>query len=327
MNSTIIKYSNVDVGEISITDLTEATYTNNFYVNYDTNKFNIQSPTLKIDWAGIPREDDYHQDEESRRYIQMGLNVITDLDITRETNEANDLRNKETTNFKLKLMKVDEMMQSDEVMTQLFGTNKKKFIYSPIVKPINDDITDDRHNPEKFKIKYYWKKEEDGGGPSFKIFEKKKNEDNTFSRTEIDTTSISDIDTLQKNYLGYQRSAKFIFSLHGWSNKKPKVKGQPMSYGVTLRLVKVEVEERKQKSVSNNGQEFIDDSDEEVIDEGMRKVNMDDNEENNDDDNDDDDDDNEENNDTEENNELDDNVEKLEEIKPKRRSRKKAAAK
>lgn len=316
--ATILKYSKVDPKKIGVSDLVEAKYTNNFYLDFNGEKFTVQSNSILNDYWGIPREDDYHTDEDSRMYMTIGLDGLKDLEKTRESKDDNTKRCSENNDFKNKLLEIDDIMQSDEVKTKLFGKNKDKYIYSPIIKPCNEDIEDDRYNPEKIKLKFYWKKPEDGTGPSFKIFERKQTGESTYERTEVDTSTIENVDDLTKKYMGYMRKMKFIFSMNGWSNKKPKGKGQPMSYGISLRIVKVEVEEKKRPTTSTNTTSFVDDSDEETVDVIAEKSTKSEDANDSDEDSDNDDDDDENDDDESKNNELDN---ELETIKPKRRTR------
>ena len=330
MSSTnIIKYDKFQISNLSITELSDAKYTKNFYVNYDTSKFSVQTPISKIDFGGIPREDDFHTNDESRCYIKIALDANKNLDDTRETKEENELRNKNNLKLKELFNQIDTFMQSDETKKKLFGKDSKQYIYTTIVKAKNEDITDDRNNPEFYKIKFYWKNEEDGNGPSFKLFKKTKTGESSYERESVDTNEITDVDYLRKNYIGYMRDMKFIISFHGWANKKPKGKGQPMSYGVSIRLIKVEVEEKNKTKQVINSNEFIDDSDEEIINKKLDDK-LDDNDNKNDDDDDDDDnendddddDDDDDEKDSDNNNSLDNNIEEFEVVKPKRRTKK-----
>ena len=63
--STILKYSKIDSTNIGVSDLVEAKYTNNFYLDFNGEKFTVQSNSILNDFWGIPRADDYHTDEET----------------------------------------------------------------------------------------------------------------------------------------------------------------------------------------------------------------------------------------------------------------------
>ena len=64
-----LKYSNVDIDK-----LTGKIYKNHLLINYETNKFMIQTDWLKLTHYGIPISDKFHTTGESRKYFQIPLN-------------------------------------------------------------------------------------------------------------------------------------------------------------------------------------------------------------------------------------------------------------
>ena len=291
----VISYKSLDTSKLSLSNLiTEDKQgnpkkQNQFYINYEEKGFLVCSPNIKIEYGGIPHSDyEFVQSEDDRKVVTLPLNVNTDLEVTRETQEENDKRSKELTLLKEKLSAIDEYLQEPEVVKKLFNTtNPSKFSYPyPIVKQIKD-----RGDAFKLKFKYEY--------PQITL-----NKLDDKEVVEIPKEDIQDVDSFAE-YVKFLSTGKYTFGLRGWAHKKPKGK-QPIEYGVTLTLYYVKVNETAYKAVTNNAQRFVDTSEEENeddIEEGNSNESLDESLDEN----------------------VDENVDELEEIKPKRRSRKKAS--
>jgi hypothetical protein len=96
-------------------------------------KYNDQPLFIQTDWKqlthyGVPKEDKYHNTEESRRYIQIPLT-----------------ENDNFTNF---IKQLDEYFSSDKFKTKYLTDKQQNFTYIPIYKEGND-----KYGPSmKFKI-------------------------------------------------------------------------------------------------------------------------------------------------------------------------------
>ena len=327
----IISYKNLSTDKLEFSDLkTDGTYQDIFMINIEGERKDIQLTESIICKGGIPRIDDYHETDDKRTYFTIPLNIEKDLEKTRETKEENTKRQAEATLLKEVMKTIDTILSTDEFKEKMFGKARvKKMEYSPLVKGYRDD-DDDEAPPEdelplKIKIKYYWKREGDGIGPSFKIFKKVDSK----KLVEVDTTTIPDIDTLRSEYIKYMGvTIKPVVRIQGWANKKKGT--QKCLYGAKLILQQIAIKERAKSGGSTKRCMFLDEEvfdavepepesvnkSVEVIEETSVEVADDDEDEDEDEDTDD-------HEATEETNEDAKSEDELPEIKPKRRNRKK----
>lgn len=278
---------------------------NRFYLNYNEKPFKICTPNIKIEYGGIPSADlQYVNSDDDRKVLTLPLTPNTDIEVTRETKEENDKRVKDANTLKSVLTNIDEYFQNEEVIKTLFNTkNPSKFLYAyPLVKDIGD-------RGEGFRMKFKWQM------PHIEV----KKEDGTIE--EIPEEDLQNIDTIS-SYLKFLSTGKYTFKLQGWAQKNPVGK-KPLEFGISLTLLYAQVNENKNKVVNNNVQRFVD-SDEEDNN-NNESAEQEENDENDDSEDSDNQDTNgkEDDTNTDEDNGTNDTEEALEEIKPKRRIRKK----
>lgn len=322
--SDIISYKNLLADNLDFGELkTDGTYQDTFIININGERKAIQLIEGIICKGGIPRIDDYHETDDKRTYFTIPLNIEKDLEKTRETKEENTKRQAEANKLKEVLKAIDILLSTDEFKEKMFGKARvKKMEYSPLVKGYPDEDDEDappeNELPLKIKIKYYWKREGDGIGPSFKIFKKTDSK----KLVEVDTTTIPDIDTLRSDYIKYMGvTIKPVVRIQGWANKKKGT--QKCLYGAKLILQQIAIKDRAKSGGSTNRVMFLDEEISDVIEPEPESVNEsaqvveEASDEVADDDEDDDEDD-----EVDEANE-DTNEDELPEIKPKRRTRKK----
>lgn len=320
----IISYKTLTPDNLEFSELkTDGTYQDTFMINIEGERKDIQLTESIICKGGIPRIDDYHETDDKRTYFTIPLNIEKDLEKTRENKEENVKRQKDATLLKEVMKTIDAMLSTDEFKEKMFGKARvKKMEYSPLVKGYRDE-DDDEAPPEdelplKIKIKYYWKREGDGIGPSFKIYKKT----DAKKLVEVDTTTIPDIDTLRSEYIKYMGATiKPVVRIQGWANKKKGT--QKCLYGAKLILQQIAIKDRAKSGGTTSRVMFLDEevdevphlepepSDDSPVDESTEAVNESTEVA----------DDNEESNDSDEDNDEDE----LPEIKPKRRSRKKSS--
>ena len=152
-------YNEVDSTKFSFTDLKENKYAkgqkNAFVEKYhhlskgDINgsNFYIQFPWLNLSTYGIPKIGDFIKSDSERLYIKCPL----------------DLSNPETNNlYENFIVKLDNLLSSDEFKNKLFGKKASKYEYNPIFKTPKivdeeDDNVEKKNNPKQPFIKLKFK--------------------------------------------------------------------------------------------------------------------------------------------------------------------------
>tara|TARA_B110000208_G_C11799962_1_gene441585 strand:+ start:776 stop:1690 length:915 start_codon:yes stop_codon:yes gene_type:complete len=269
-----ISYKTFNINNLQFSELTDEkkALKRSSYCSYNSQRFNIQTPKMKLDSGGIPRLGEYNKTDKDRQYIDVALDPCDDSEKTRETKELFTKRLKETTKFKNLLEQIDTKLDSDEFRTDLFGkaeTEKYKYKYYPIVKKkiTYEDESDDEDKPkikypDKCKMKYYaYDMEGNYVGPQCELYLEKSDS----GRDRVDTNNMA-IDDFKK-YVGYMRDMKFVFRTKLWADKK-KSRTEPISYGLSIFIVRIAVEERE-KHQNQDFEKFLDsdddDEEEEVV--------------------------------------------------------------
>lgn len=296
----VISYKNFDVNKITFNELVTEDKNgnpkkiNNFTMKYDGKPFLIQSPLITVEYGGVPqKESNFVETDDDRRKITIPLDITRDINITKESQEENDKRNTEMELFKSKMIALEELVQQEEVVMELFKTKDPSKYTMPW------QIVSSTERGDKLTLKFQY----DFPNVTYKKIDG--------SIEEINHTAFNEVDDFEK-YISYLSKSKYIFSLRGWASKKPKGK-QPLEYGIKLTLEYVLSNEKIRKVVSNNTQRFIDSDDDddppgnEPEPESVTVKSDDESQEKS----------------GEDSNQEDDDEEELEEVKPKRRTRKK----
>lgn len=98
----VVKFMDVKIDNITAND-----YKQHLLIKYDDKPLYVQSNWSQLTHYGVPKEDKYHTNEKSRRYIQIPL--------------------VENDEFSLFIKKLDEYFESDKFKTK-YLTEKKTTI-------------------------------------------------------------------------------------------------------------------------------------------------------------------------------------------------------
>jgi len=240
-------------------------------------QWDIQSCEILLDNYGIPDSDGpYYKTAKQRAFVKVPLEV-NEL-VTTETADERTVRAKKLTNFKDSLVLIDNYLDSDDMKIKLFGSVKaaKKYTYQPIVrqsKIVAEDDSDDSEAEEKEavvsrpdymkgKIHLDYNTE----NVQVEIFQKNNEGSDSYqkdgSHTEISVASLDDM----RKHVSYMRKQRFVFHVSKlWASKQPANGQDKKMYGATLKLRRVEVQERTQQVATDDNDDgaepFIDSDD------------------------------------------------------------------
>tara|TARA_B100000902_G_scaffold400004_2_gene474462 strand:- start:763 stop:1815 length:1053 start_codon:yes stop_codon:yes gene_type:complete len=281
----IIPYNKIDLSRVSITDLEDNDRIPSQKISYlrynhpqkGEAQWDIQSCEILLDNYGIPDGDGpYYKTAKQRAFVKVPLNVNDQ--VTNETVDERETRAKKLTNFKESLIAIDKYLDSEDMKIKLFGSAKKAkaYSYQPIVrqsKNVAEDDSDDSDAEEKEvvtrpdymkgKIHLDYNTE----NVQVEIFQKNNDGSDSFqkdgSHTEISVTSLDDM----RKHVAYMRKQRFVFHVSKlWASKQPANGQDKKMYGATLKLRRVEVQERTQLVTTDDNDDgvepFIDSDDE-----------------------------------------------------------------
>ena len=205
-----------------------------------------QLPWLHISKFGIPSLGDYYPTDKDRSFIKVPLD------------DKNDTYNKEETRFLIdKLKKLDEIYGSDDMKKQLFeGIAPKKwnkYTYNKIIRePDNDDDDDENVDPLWTKLKFDLSYPE--GNVNTKVF-LSQDVDGKKQRTPVEVETMTDV----ANHIRYLSGIRAIIApvklwAHAPSKKDP-------SYGISFKIVKIEVEPSSTSGDNVAYKQFIENDD------------------------------------------------------------------
>ncbi len=220
-------------------------------ISFTEKEFDIQTPWIKLYTYGIPRLGQYYKTDSSRTFIKVPLNQ-DDSDVTE---------------FLTKMQGIDEYMKSKEFKTMQFGAKADKYNYINIVRfPEEDEEEENKSKyPKppymKIKIDLHW------------------NPDTTAEpkiKTAVSTSILKDGVRVNENkniesmtefadLVSYNSTIRMIIKpVKAWCEKKAKSGNSHMLYGVTFKLIKVQVEPNMKANnlLSVDNSAFIDSDDE-----------------------------------------------------------------
>jgi hypothetical protein len=189
----------------------------------------LQTPWINLFTYGVPRLGEYYKTDADRSHLRIPL----------------DLSNNEVLEFVNKIKDLDANMASEEMKEQLLGKKYKKYKYSSIyregqehnIDSDDEDVDTKKKSPPrppymKFKLDLAWP------DPDVKtIVYKSVMEDGKRVRTKYD--DIKSIDDFA-NVVRYRSNVRCIVRpVKMWAH--PLTKKDP-EYGITLKLIKIEVE-------------------------------------------------------------------------------------
>ncbi len=121
-----MKYDNVEIDKIK-----GVMYKDHLLINYNNERLNIQTNWITLSHYGVPKSDQYHKTEESRRYLQIPL--IDD-------------------NFKKFIESLDNHFSSDNFKKEFLEEKQQNFNYIPILK---ESKAENYPASMKIKIDFY----------------------------------------------------------------------------------------------------------------------------------------------------------------------------
>jgi hypothetical protein len=219
----------------------------------ETQRLMLQGPWIDMNAYGVPQLGEYYKTDKDRAFIKIPL----------------DLSNPEVKEFYEKLQTIDELMSSKEFKAQQFGDKAKKYKYAyPICRvPMEDEDEEDEKKKSKYPRPPYMKVKLDATWPETKITTQVYTSIMKDGKREREEQKVESVDDFA-NVVRYLSKIRPIISpVKAWCEKKGKMGKDFLEYGITFKLVKVEVEPHVGNS-SNlssymNNDAFID-SDEEA---------------------------------------------------------------
>ncbi len=219
----------------------------------DGQRLMLQCPKIKLNSYGVPQAGDYYPTDSSRSFIKVPL----------------DLNNAEVKEFFDKLKGIDENMESDAFKTEQFGKDKKKkYKYMPIVRvPEEDPDAEDDPKKKKYPRPPYAKFKLNVTWPETKIITEVFLSTMKDGKRERTKQEINSIDEFASHVRFNSTIRPIITPVKSWCEKKVKQGSDYMLYGVTFKIIKIEVEppENSNSLISSylNNDAFIDSDDEE----------------------------------------------------------------
>jgi hypothetical protein len=254
---TTTKFQDFDVKDLSFTKFEEnerSKAQNLAFPRFkESQRLMLQGPWIDMNAYGVPQLGEYYKTDKDRAFIKIPL----------------DLNNPEVKEFYEKLQSIDELMSSKEFKAQQFGDKAKKYKYAyPICRvPIDDDEDEDKKK-SKYPRPPYMKVKLDATWPETKILTQVFTSVMKDGKREREKQEVESVDDFA-NVVRYLSKIRPIISpVKAWCEKKGKMGKDFLEYGITFKLVKVEVEPHVGNS-SNlssymNNDAFIDSDDEDA---------------------------------------------------------------
>lgn len=263
MSNSVIKFNKLDVNRIIFTSLEDNPRVKSQKIGYirykesddaDEQQLKIQTPEIKSEVYGIPREGPYYPDAKSRSFYKFGFCH----ERKQYVNEGIDYDAIEQ--FYNKLIKIDEFCNTDEFRKQIFGEKAyNQYAYQPLVRIPDEDpdevLVDKNGNPlyrppyAKIGLSLEYNTDQDNQStkPTFRILERKDG-----IRTQVELNNFEDVLT----YVKYLSKLRFILSFSKIYAMKTKSGTEKKKYGITLKATHIEV----QRQVGSQKAAFIEDA-------------------------------------------------------------------
>ncbi len=256
---TTTKYQDFDVKDLTFTKFEEnerSKAQNMAFPRFkETQRLMIQGPWIDMNAYGVPQLGEYYKTDKDRAFIKIPL----------------DLNNPEVKEFYEKLQSIDEMMSSKKFKEQQFGAKASKYKYAyPICRvPVEDEEGDE--DKEKKKSKYprppYMKVKLDATWPETKITTQVFTSIMKDGKREREKQEVESVDDFANHVRYLSKIRPIITPVKAWCEKKAKMGSNEMQYGLTFKLVKIEVEPHvgggSNMSQYMNNDAFIDSDDDE----------------------------------------------------------------
>jgi hypothetical protein len=235
-------YNKVNVDELSFTAIEENQRSKGQKIAYpryndpqlgEGNHLYIQFPWIHLSQYGIPRLGEYYSDDSQRSFIKLPLDQsVSEVKIFSEVLKA-----------------IDAKLGSDEFKKKMFGPKGDKYVYQPIFRlPLEEDETSTKPKDKKdYGPKQpYMKLKMDTTYPDNKIKTIVYNsvmENEKRVRTKLD--NINSVDDMVTSMPFLSRVRPIGKPVKLWAQAPNK---KDPTYGLTFKMVKVEVEPPLNKS-------------------------------------------------------------------------------
>jgi hypothetical protein len=255
------KYQELNPKDLTMTKFEENERSNGQLLGYPRYKSDgaplmLQGPWIKMISYGVPQLGQYYKSDKDRTFVKIPL----------------DLSIPEIKEFHDKLQGIDAVFESKEFKTMQFGAKAAKYKYLPIVRsPAVDDNEDDEVDEKKNKYPRpaYIKIKLDVTWPESQVKTQVYTSIMKDGKREREKKDVSTVDEFASIVRFLSSIRPIIRPVKGWAEKKTRVGNDYMQYGITFKLVKVEVEPAeggKNNLLGDylNNDAFIDSDDEEA---------------------------------------------------------------
>jgi len=194
----------------------------------ETQRLMLQGPWIEMNAYGVPQLGEYYKTDKDRAFIKIPL----------------DLNNPEVKEFYDKLQTIDEMMNSKEFKAQQFGDKAKKYKYAyPICRvPMEDEDEDEEKKKSKYPRPPYMKVKLDATWPETKILTQVYTSVMKDGKREREKQEVESVDDFGNVVRYLSKIRPIIQPVKAWCEKKGKMGKDFLEYGLTFKLIKVEVE-------------------------------------------------------------------------------------
>ncbi len=253
------KYQDFNVNDLTFTKFEEnerSKAQNLAFPRYkETQRLMLQGPWIEMNTYGVPQLGEYCKTDKDRAKIKIPL----------------DLSNPEIKEFYDKLQTIDEMMTSKKFKEQQFGSKSNKYKYAyPICRHPQEE-EEDEDNDDKKKSKYprppYISIKLDTTWPETQVLTQVYTSIMKDGKREREKQEVSSVDEFAAIVRFRSKIRPILQPVKAWCEKKAKMGSNEMQYGVTFKLIKVEVEPSAggNNLLSNymNNDAFIDSDEEE----------------------------------------------------------------
>ena len=250
VNKSTVLFNEFHNDKLQFTELEENTRTKGQKIAYprygadDESTPSIQLPWILMDTMGIPSICEYYPDDSKRDFVKIPLNQ-TDPELKKMTEQFQEL---------------DELLGSQEMREKVFGDKASKYEYQPIIRALEEQEPKKDSKYKRPSYPFYMKVKLDtvygDGKLKSKVFLSEM-KDGKRVRTSVE---INSIDELSKQ-LWLNKIRPVVRMTKLWA-QPPNKKGA--SYGVTFKLVRVEVEPSKRVQKKEETDEFLDSDEEDV---------------------------------------------------------------
>jgi hypothetical protein len=228
---TTTKFQDFNVADLTFTKFEEnerSKAQNLAFPRYkDTQRLMLQGPWIDMNAYGVPQLGEYYKTDKDRAFIKIPL----------------DLSNPEVKEFYEKLETIDEMMNSKEFKTQQFGAKANKYKYAyPICRVPMEEEEEEDEKKKKYPRPPYMKVKLDATWPETKILTQVYTSVMKDGKREREKQTVESVDDFANVVRYLSKIRPIIQPVKAWCEKKGKMGKDYLEYGMTFKLIKIEVE-------------------------------------------------------------------------------------